>query len=298
MRRPYLLIALACAVASAAQAQCPTDEWTRERLLNLRKQEFVVDDLARSPLALQLVDCLGNADPAIRDGVAFTALSTWLRAQALPAATVDGLRERLLAALQQPKDDPGVRASFVALALAEVVRADRIRPQFDDAQRAELAAIATDFVRATDDYRGFDEHIGWRHRVAHGADLVLQLAVNPEVPADSVRELLDALATQIAPKGIAYTHGEPERFARAVFFAHQRGVADDDWWQGWLSRVAAPAPFNDWSTAQQDNDGLARRHDVLAFLYALHFAAVAADNQRGKLLQAQLLAAITSVLGG
>ncbi len=299
MSRSVRWYVLSCALfAFALQAQCPTREWTQERLLDLPAHEFVVDDSARVDLSLMLVDCLGSPDPAIRDGVAFTALSTWLRAQALPLTAVDALRERLLALLQQADDVVGVRASFAALALAEVVRADRIRPQFDDAQRAELAAIAADFVRATDDYRGFDEHIGWRHRVAHGADLVLQLAVNPEVPADSVRGLLDALATQIAPKGIAYTHGEPDRFARAVFFAHQRGVADDDWWHGWLSRVAAPAPFNDWSTAQQASDGLARRHDVLAFLYALHFAAVAADNERGKLLQAQVLAAITSVLGG
>jgi hypothetical protein len=290
---------LSCALfASALQAQCPDPEWTHERLLDLPAQGFVVDDSARIDLSLMLVDCLGSPDPEIRDGVAFTALSTWMRAQALPVAAVESLRERLLGMLQQPDDADGVRASFVALALSEVVRADRIRPQFDVAQRSELVAVAADFVRATNDYRGFDEHVGWRHRVAHAADLVLQLAVNPEVPEDSVRKLLDALANQISPKGIAYTHGEPERFARAVFFAHQRGVADDDWWQGWLARVAAPAPFSNWSTAQQDRNGLARRHDVLAFLYALHFAAVAADNERGKLLQAQVLAAITSVLGG
>jgi hypothetical protein len=65
-----------------------------------------------------------------------------------------------------------------------------------------------------------------------------------------------------------------------------------------MASVAAPAPYRDWTTAQQNSAGIARRHDVLAFLYALHFAAVAADNERGKLLQTQVLAAITSVLGG
>ena len=293
-----MLIPLACVFASIAQARCPDKVWTGERLIQLPAHQFLVDDSARSDLSLLLVDCLGDPDPAIRDGVAFTALSNWLRAQALPAETIGAMRERLLALLQQPDDAHGVRLSFAALALSEVARADRIQPLFDSAQRTEMVAAAAHFIRSIDDYRGFDQDVGWRHRVAHGADLTLQLAINPETPADSVVILLEALATQISPSGIAYTHGEPERFARAVFFTHQRGVLDDAWWLAWLTQVAAPTPFPDWSTAQGGATGIARRHDVLAFLYALHFAAVTADNERGNVLQAQVLAAITSVLGG
>jgi hypothetical protein len=299
MRRLSELFALTCALfASIAQAQCPNDEWTRERLLELRSQEFVVDDAARPDLSRLLVDCLGSPDPAIRDGVAFAALSTWLRAQALPGDTVVALRDRLLASLPQPDDAHGVRVSFAALALSEVARADRIQPLFDASQRAEMVTAAAHFMRTIDDYRGFDADVGWRHRVAHGADLTLQLAINPQMPADSVVILLEALATLISPNGVAYTQGEPERLARAVFFTHQREILSDAWWQAWLGRIAAPTPFPDWSTAQQDTTGIARRHDVLAFLYALHFAAVAADNERGELLQTQVLAAIASVLSG
>lgn len=293
-----MLATLACILAATAQATCPDDVWTGERLRELRTQEFVVDDAARPDLSLLLVDCLGSPDPAIRDGVAFTALSTWLRARVLPAEIVVALRERLLTSLHDPGDTLGVRVSFAALALSEVARADRIQPIFDTAQRSEMVRAAVNFMRTIDDYRGFDEEVGWRHRVAHGADLILQLAINNETPASNVVVLMEALATRIAPGGVAYTQGEPERLARAVFFTHQREVLRDDWWQAWLARLVVPTPFPDWSTAQQNAVGIAQRHNVLAFLYALHFAAVAADNERGRLLQAQVLAAITSVLGG
>ena len=75
MRRLFMLIPLACVFASIAQARCPDKVWTGERLIQLPAHQFLVDDSARSDLSLLLVDCLGDPDPAIRDGVAFTALS-------------------------------------------------------------------------------------------------------------------------------------------------------------------------------------------------------------------------------
>ena len=43
--------------------------------------------------------CLGDPDPAIRDGIAFEALAHWMRAGDLDADALRDMRERLLAML-------------------------------------------------------------------------------------------------------------------------------------------------------------------------------------------------------
>ena len=62
----------------------------------------MVEDAAdRRALAVALLPCLAATDPALRDGIGYEALSTWMRAGALNA---DTLRE----AQQRPQDFAGL----------------------------------------------------------------------------------------------------------------------------------------------------------------------------------------------
>ena len=82
---------------------------------------------------------------------------------------------------------------------------------------------------------------------------------------------------QVAPAGHAYVFGEPERLARPVLFAAARGLHTEAEWTAWLAQVAAP-PAGGWAGAFADTDGLARRHDVRAFLLGMY--AQARDSQQ------------------
>src|SRR5690606_22331598 len=95
------------------------------------------------------------------------------------------------------------------------------------AQRIALVTTATTYVEGVRDWRGFDETDGWRHGVAHGADLLMQLALNPALEKPQLDPILAAVARQVAPAGHFYIYGEPERLARPVVFALQRGLHDD-----------------------------------------------------------------------
>ncbi len=264
----------------------PTSE-ARTAWLALAEREFEIgDDADRQQRALALVDCLGDRDPQLRDGVAFTGLSTWLRAGAIDEATRLALAERLLPLVAAPEDAAGFRRSFAALALSEVARADRIAPALPADLRQRVVEAAAQFLSSTRDHRGFDPVDGWRHAVAHGADLVLQLGLHPAATAGELRQLFDALASQVAPVGVAYQHGEPDRLARAVFFLHARGLLDDAFWDGWFARLGDPAPLAGWGAAYESADGLARRHDLLAFLHAVGFAARANPSAASERLAA------------
>ncbi|MCB1606980.1 MAG: DUF2785 domain-containing protein [Xanthomonadales bacterium] len=287
------VLLVGCALGGQAVAQCPPAQMSREQLIELREQKFSVDDDdARNALAIALLGCLGDPDPAVRDGVVYEAIATWGRGELLSTETVQFLRGALLNTLKAADDPRQLTHAFALLVLSEVARVDRIKPQFSAEQRGQMAAQLAEYVRGIDDYRGFEEGIGWRHQVAHASDVVLQLALNGELPAESVATLLDAMATQIATAATGYVHSEPERFARAAFYAHQRGVLDRAWWEGWLTRLSSPAPAESWGQAQQTHAGITRRNNLFAFYYALHFAAANANNEAGVELKALVLDAM------
>ena len=224
----------------------------------------------------------------------------------------------LLVQIASTEDANGFQQPFAALVLAEVARTDRIDNTFTPAMRNELVEVAANYLASVRDYRGFSETEGWRHGVAHGSDLVLQLVLNPNIDGAQIERLMNAVATQIAPKGeVFYIYGEPGRLARAVFYAWAREAVAPAFWQAWFDRIENPAPMkrgqspfpisqpgvssaegekgsDPFSTSQS---GLARRHNTMAFLLALHLNATTAGKQ-AEALDALVLQALTRVQGG
>ena len=295
MRLPAAALALSFLLLPFATiAGCPPAGWDRAGLDALKARGFEgVADGPRQALARDLPDCLGNPDPALRDGIAYEALATWLRAEgAIAPATRQALLDRLVAQLSSTQA-AGFEAPFAALVLSEVARTDRVAAWMTPAQRQALVEASAAYVEGIRDYRGFTDGEGWRHGVAHGADLLMQLALNPALDKAQLSRLMDAAASRVAPVGAPpYVHGESERLVRPVLFALQRGLHDEAEWTAWVTRVAAPAPMADWSEAYRSEAGLARRHNVRGLLLELY---VGLDASGSEPLQARLPAVVAGL---
>ena len=261
-----LLAALAvlCLGAPAhAQSACPPAGYDAARLEAIKAQDWAVaSDRERNRLARALTACLASPDTAMRDGVAFEALAHWLRARQLSVETMRALAGDLDARLSA-EDPTGVGRPFAALALSEVVRADRVEAYLDAATRARLLDHSIAYFTGVRDYRGFDEREGWRHGVAHGADLMLQFSLNPALGKADLVRIADAVAAQVAPAGHFYIYGESERLARPIVYMAQRGLITQEEWTRWFAQFA---PAENLFASQA---GLARRHNVNAFLQSV-----------------------------
>ncbi len=149
-------------------------------------------------LAAGLPGCVPDPDSVLRDELAFDALSHWMRAGQLAPETIQSFRVALLPMLDPSAiDDAGFRPPFAALAPAEVARADRLQPFLSTGQLAGLVREGTGYLASVRDYRGFDAKDGWRHGVAHGADLMFQLALNPAMNRMQIDAILAAVASQV-----------------------------------------------------------------------------------------------------
>jgi hypothetical protein len=292
------LAALVLAPAVGAQT-CPPAQMSRDQLLDLKSHEFSLPDAARRrALALDLLACLGSTDAKLRDGVAFEALSTWMRGKQLSAGTMNTMLDRLLPQLAPGYPDPaGVLQPFVMLVLAEVVRFDRVEPFMTDKQLQQVIDAGTRYLRSVRDYRGFDEREGWRHGVAHSSDVMLQLAVNPRTSKAQLDQMLAAIATQIAPAGEhSYVYGEGDRLAQAVFYIAKRKLHTTDEWRKWFEQVSAPAPLANWGDAWTSQRGIAKHHNTMQFLTTLYLYVRESGPEFQELVLPSIVASIKPLL--
>jgi len=281
--------------SAAASATCPPDAWSQGDLRALKAEGFVIaDDARRQRLALGLVPCLADPDPSLRDGIAFEAFSTWLRAGLLDQSTRLELLQQLLPAIAPGQSDAaGFRQPFSVLVLAELARADRKSAYLSPAQRQALVEAAASYLESVRDYRGYDPQDGWRHGVAHGSDLLMQLALNEALTKAQLDRILRAVSLQVAPPGDHfYVYGESERLARPVLFVAMRGLHSPEEWTAWFGQVASPAPLSGWDQAYQSNAGLARRHNTRAFLLLVYSEIRDSNNER----LARLVPIVTAAL--
>lgn len=278
---------------SQPHAPCVDDKWPKSRLISLASNQFELPDADRETMVLRLVSCLAETDPELRDSVAFSGLSHWLRASALEKETVNGLYTRLSKDVRQQKNDPdGVYLPFAILTLSEVARVDRVSPFLESAERDAFSKLAADTMASTRDYRGFDDTLGWRHQVAHSADLLLQLILNPALSPASVMQLVESLQTQLSPAGHFYVYGEPERLARPVLYAMLRDDIPEEFWHSQLTKWATPAHIDSWDKAFTSNTGLAERHNRRAFFSALLLGVSGSKQARLLALQPAIQAAM------
>ena len=273
---------------------CAVGSYSKADLQRIKQSKFegiTSDEL--NAFALSLLPCVGDPDPEMRDGIVYESLSYLLRKDYLSDATKNELTAKLIDILEGEDTKHGFLKPFAALDLSELARADRIKPYLSAEKRTALVMSATGYLNSISDYRGYDDKVGWRHGVAHTADLALQLSLNENVSFERLKTLRGAIAKQIAPEsGHAYIHGESERLARPILYMARRGEFTQQDWDGWFMALTAPSPFKAWGDVFKSEAGLARLHNTKAFLNAVYVNASASDNENIKMLQTSALDAL------
>ncbi len=248
-------------------------------------------------LALALAACANSGDPRMPAAggdfgggwILYPPLSGAATPMVQPAGCQPAGWDR--ARLQAP-DPYGIGQSFAALVLSEVARADRVQAFLTDDERVKLLVDAQHWFINISDYRGFDDADGWRHAVAHGSDLLTQLALNSKIDAEGLRLIVSAVGAQAAPQAHAYIHGESERLARPVLFAAARGAMDEAAWTDWLKAIATP---KDAGAVFSSEAGLAWRHNAQAFVQALYVNVVLGADPADDVMRPGLEAALKAM---
>ncbi len=229
-------------------------------------------DYTDSTEVFLMVNCLADPDPVIRDEIAYTTIVEILRNHTPDAPELFELMNMLVERLDEAGSDPnGFQGPFVALALAEIARTDRVHGWMSAEMRSDLVTVGAEYLSGVSDYRAFNDEEGWRHGVAHGADLLMQLSLNEAITEDDALMILAAIASKIAPPDApAYTAGEPERLARPVVFLARSGKVSDETWDEFFAMISPDESDPRWQDSHASEAGLAALHNTKFFAYALY----------------------------
>lgn len=242
-----LSLAFAAALVTATGAAAPPAHDVAFWRAVAREHYTPPANTTAATLSDELVDMLASPDPEQRDDIGYATLASWIYQQKLlDAAALRPIVGRLLANLTRgigERDTSTVFGrSFSALVLSVVIARDNADPVLDaDGWRAiESAAFA--YLSAEQDLRGYDPETGWMHSAAHTADLLKFLARSRHVDAPGQRRYLDAIAAKLTTAAVVFTHGEDERFARAVLSLVARADFDAAQFDAWLQRTKPTVP--------------------------------------------------------
>lgn len=196
-------------------------------------------------LTAELTRMLGDPDPALRDGTARPALTTWIRRGVyddLLAGLGDGMTVGLGVGLGEHGTDTVFRRSLSALVLGECIARDNTRPLLPGAKVLEWGDRLATWLLRERDLRGFVLGKGWAHAVAHGADSLAVLARSPHLAQPELTVVLDVVADRVLLRvDRLFTSGEPDRLAAATMSVLRRNVVPLRVLEPWVRRVAATA---------------------------------------------------------
>ena len=235
----------------------------------------VPDDPPLADLTAELTTMLGSTDPAVRDGIAFATLATWVSEgvyDGLLEGLGDGMTVGLRVGIGEDGTDTVFRRSFSALVLT--VCLDRaVSPATreeagvsDDAVLRWGDRLAGWFVRERD-LRGYVPGQGWAHALAHGADALGTLARAPVLGRLELTVLLDVVADRLlTPTRARLVHGEDDRMAMATMEIVRRDLVGIDVLEPWLARLSEHAQ----PAFESEDDPYVLTGNVQSFLRALH----------------------------
>jgi hypothetical protein len=261
----------------------------------VRSAEMAVPtDRPLADLTAELTTLLGSTDPVERDEFAYPILTTWIGAGVyddLLAGLGDGMSAGLTQGLGEVGTTSVFRRSFSALVLAACVHRDNAASLLPGGKLLEWGDLAAGWLVRERDTRGFVPGQGWAHAIAHGADVLDELASSPHFRLNELTVLLDVIADRVLePTNVVWTCGEPDRLAVAAMSVFRRRLVPLRVIEPWLARIAAAAT----GRAPADQDPFLTTGNPEAFLRALHLQVALAPEPVG--IRADLLLAIVDVL--
>lgn len=262
-----LAIILSIVQMSSAIAACDDAHIDREKLQATKAAHWASEPAYRATLIEQLLDCLSSPDPELRDGIAYEGLAALLRSGQLGTVESRHIEERAIA-LMREHDAQGFAQAFGALTLSEIVRADRRQAFLTLQERDTLLDTTCRYLTELRDYRGFDPIDGWRHGIAHSADILKEFVRREDLTPVQLDKIRKALLVQLATPFHSYVYGEGERLAAPVFYATltiTSASIESENWQQWLSRL----PEQLKQQPGQSELYYRTAHNIKSFLYPL-----------------------------
>jgi hypothetical protein len=236
-------------------------------------------------LTMEMAAHIGSPDPELRDDLVYDILANWITADHLDSGQLKQLLDvcldgsHLFYRIGESETDSVFTRSFSALAIALIIEAHRRHAFLSRDELRPARDRIEDYLLRERDLRGYVDGKGWAHAVAHGADMLDELArcSGLSEPEDLMR-ILSVIKTLAETNYYACIHEEDERLVTAVISVLDRKILADQAIIGWLES------FPDTRKIGKYPDDLYLRANVKSFLRSLYLRLSKLDDNASLLV--------------
>ena len=144
--------------------------------------------------------------------------------------------------LGQQESDGVFLRTYSILLLNDLTNFDRQHPYLEEAEIRDRLELYLTYLEQEQDLRGYvSAEKGWAHGIAHVADSLGILSLNPHLNSSDLIRMLNAIANKLRhPMPSVYLHSEEERLARAAVSICQSHLLTMEHINSWLKFLIEP----------------------------------------------------------
>ena len=194
-------------------------------------------------LLTYMLDHIGHPDPYIRDTLIYSGFCELILndqltdSQLTRIATTCYDDEHLFFNLGEPQSDAVLTRSFSALAIQLVLSKDCDNRFLSQELAMHVLTKSIDYLKFEHDYRGYIEHKGWAHSVAHGSDLLARAVSHPLFSEVATVNAVLTIVEKCLCTDYAYIDEEDKRMLAVIDALLDQGLTEADLLH-WLEKLS------------------------------------------------------------
>lgn len=212
-----------------------TEEILRLNLLQIKKNNYEINNKnLYYSYALDMLKYIGTTDAILRDDLIYDIFSKWINQNIFSAEQMQSFLticiddQHLMKSIGAINDDTVFTRTFSALIIALILHSNNQESFLPHHVIIETTNIVIDYYTKEMDLRGYIDYKGWSHSIAHGADVIDELAQCSILDKENLENLLITLQLKICQGKYVYIDGEPGRISIAVRSILMRNEINDN----------------------------------------------------------------------
>ena len=200
-------------------------------LTELKNEERLWKDLDQSSVLKSMVEHIGSTDSELRDQLIYTTFyrliveNNQIETERLTELLDTCINELLFKGIGEKETDTVFTRSFTTLLISLILYRDNEANFLSEAMIDDIKEKLIKYIELEEDLRGYVAGKGWAHSVAHLADTVDELVMNPKLDKEDYPEILGGLWSKVFISNSVYTHDEDERLLLAILKMLERGLS-------------------------------------------------------------------------
>lgn len=199
-------------------------------LIELKNEKRHWQDLDKTIVLKSMLEHIGSTDSELRDQLIYTTFyqliidRNQIEAELLTELLDTCLDELMFKGIGEKETDTVFTRSFTTLLVALILNRDNQENFLSSSKVNCIKETLMKYIHLEKDLRGYVTGKGWAHSVAHVADTVDELVMNPKLTKEDYPEIVKALWSKILISSSVYVHDEEERLLIPILKMLERGL--------------------------------------------------------------------------